>query len=86
MVITKDKPPWRIQRLVKDLQLLTNQCTVFSCVHVYREANNTTDILAKHNHNQDIIQHYYTYNQLPKAAKGSYNLEKMGVRTSDVGK
>ena len=61
----KDKPPWRIQRFIKDLQLLTNQCTVFSCVHVYRKSNNTTDILAKHSHNQDIIQHYYTYNHLP---------------------
>lgn len=79
-LLQKDKPPWIIQRLVKDLQLLTNKCIVFSCAHVYRKANSTTDILEKHSHNQDIIKHYCTYNQLPQDAKGSYFLEKIGVQ------
>ena len=51
-----------------------------SCVHIYREANITTDILFKHSYNQDIVQHYYTYNILPQAAKGSNILEKIGVQ------
>ncbi|WMV41203.1 hypothetical protein MTR67_034588 [Solanum verrucosum] len=43
------------------------------------EANSTADLLAKHSHQQDIEQHYYTSHQLPQAVKGSYLLEKMGV-------
>ena len=60
--------------------MLTNQCILFSCVHIYREANITTNILSKDSHKQYIIQYYYTYNKLPQAQKGSYILKKMGVQ------
>ncbi|KAH0655402.1 hypothetical protein KY285_030284 [Solanum tuberosum] len=50
------------------------------CVHTYREANGTVDLLAKHSHQQDIIQNYYTHHQLPLPVKGSYLLEKLGVQ------
>ncbi|KAG5604654.1 hypothetical protein H5410_026146 [Solanum commersonii] len=43
------------------------------------EANSTTDLLAKHSHQQDIEQHYYTPNQLPHTVKESYLFEKMGA-------
>ncbi|KAH0730025.1 hypothetical protein KY289_001213 [Solanum tuberosum] len=50
------------------------------CVHTYREANATADLLAKHSHQQDIVQNYYTHHQLPLPIKGSYLLEKFGVQ------
>ncbi|WMV30207.1 hypothetical protein MTR67_023592 [Solanum verrucosum] len=45
-----------------------------------REANGTADLLAKHSHQQDIVQNYYTHHQLPLPVKGSYLLEKLGVQ------
>ncbi|KAK4717973.1 hypothetical protein R3W88_016311 [Solanum pinnatisectum] len=74
-------PPWRIQRFVQELQTLVNHCEFLQCVHTYREANSTADFLSKQSHRQDIIQHYYTCNQLPNVARGSYILEKMGVQS-----
>ncbi|KAH0660311.1 hypothetical protein KY289_029059 [Solanum tuberosum] len=50
------------------------------CVHTYREANGTADLLAKHSHQQDIVQNYYTHHQLPLSLKGSYLLEKLGLQ------
>ncbi|KAH0645238.1 hypothetical protein KY284_033122 [Solanum tuberosum] len=50
------------------------------CVHTYREANGTADLLAKHSHQQNIVQNYYTHHQLPLPVKGSYLLEKLGVQ------
>jgi len=73
-------PPWKIQVYIQDLQLLAKQCVFFQCLHTYREANGTADLLAKHSHKHDIVQHYYTHPQLPHAIKGSYLLEKMGVQ------
>ncbi|WMV30195.1 hypothetical protein MTR67_023580 [Solanum verrucosum] len=61
-----------------DSELLTKW--LLQCIHTYREANGATDLLAKHSHLQDIVQHYYTQLQLPHAIKGSYLLEKMGVQ------
>ncbi|KAK4729620.1 hypothetical protein R3W88_022608 [Solanum pinnatisectum] len=80
-ILQNSTPPWKIQRFVEELQILVNQCESFSCVHTYREANNTADFLSKHSHSQDIMQHYYTYTQLPNIARGSYILEKMGVQS-----
>jgi len=74
-------PPWRLSRFVQELHDIAKQCTYVHCVHTYREANNTTDLLSKQSHKQDIIQHYYTPNQLPKAVRGSYILEKMGIQS-----
>ncbi|WMV45633.1 hypothetical protein MTR67_039018 [Solanum verrucosum] len=74
-------PPWRIQKFVQELQKLASQCETFQCNHIYREANSTADTLSKQSHKKDITQHYYTYNQLPYAARGSYILEKMGVQS-----
>ncbi|KAH0655461.1 hypothetical protein KY285_030343 [Solanum tuberosum] len=50
------------------------------CVHTYKEANGTADLLAKHSHQQDIVQNYYTHHQLPLPVKGNYLLEKLGVQ------
>ncbi|WMV40344.1 hypothetical protein MTR67_033729 [Solanum verrucosum] len=50
---------------------------ILECQHVYREANSTADCLAKWSHKFDIVQHYYTKQQLPNLAKGSYQLEEM---------
>ncbi|KAH0700920.1 hypothetical protein KY284_015135 [Solanum tuberosum] len=47
---------------------------------IHREANGTADLLAKHSHQQDIVQNYYTHYQLPLPVKGSYLLEKLGVQ------
>ncbi|KAH0655393.1 hypothetical protein KY285_030275 [Solanum tuberosum] len=48
---------------------------------IHRKANSTADLLAKHSHKHDIVQHYYIAQQLPQAVKGSYLLEKMGVQS-----
>ncbi|WMV41212.1 hypothetical protein MTR67_034597 [Solanum verrucosum] len=71
--------PWRMHRFIQELKTLANQLVCFECLHIYREANGTSDLLAKHSHQNDIEQHYYTPQQLPHAVKGSYLLEKMGV-------
>ena len=52
----------------------------FQCQHIYREANATTDLLAKGSHKMDIIQHFYTPQQLRVAIKGNYILDKMGMQ------
>ncbi|KAK4706537.1 hypothetical protein R3W88_033904 [Solanum pinnatisectum] len=74
-------PPWRMQRLVQELQKHVNKCVFLQCVHIYKEANSTPDFLSKQSHRKDIIQHYYTYTQLPNIVRGSYILEKMGVQS-----
>ncbi|WMV30187.1 hypothetical protein MTR67_023572 [Solanum verrucosum] len=56
-----------------------NQAEVSIPWRMHREANSIADLLAKHSHQQDIEQHYYTPYQLPQTVKGSYLLEKMGV-------
>ncbi|WMV30202.1 hypothetical protein MTR67_023587 [Solanum verrucosum] len=80
-ILQTSTPPWRIQKFVQELQNLVSQCEVFQCNHIYREANSTADFLSKQSHKKDITQHYYIYNQLPHAARGSYILEKMGVQS-----
>jgi len=67
-------PPWRICRLVQELKDFANQCDLSQCVNTYQEANGTSSLLSKQSHKQDIIEHYYTFNQLPKATRGSYIL------------
>ncbi|KAH0695103.1 hypothetical protein KY285_022200 [Solanum tuberosum] len=63
-----------------DSELLTKWLLQVSIPwRMHREANSTADLLAKHSHQNDIEQHYYTPQQLPHAVKGSYLLEKMGV-------
>ncbi|KAH0655606.1 hypothetical protein KY285_030488 [Solanum tuberosum] len=52
---------------------------VLECRHIYREANCTADFLVKWSHKFSRNQHFYTSQQLPPAAKGSYVLEKMGM-------
>ncbi|WMV55209.1 hypothetical protein MTR67_048594, partial [Solanum verrucosum] len=64
---------------IKELQTLISQLDYFQCQHTFREANCTANYLSKWSHNFDITQHYYTFIQLPVAAKGSFLLEKMGV-------
>ncbi|KAG5585275.1 hypothetical protein H5410_045709, partial [Solanum commersonii] len=54
----------RLSSFVQDLQGLAKQSTYLQYVHTYKEANNTADLLSKQSHTQDIIQHYYTTNQL----------------------
>ncbi|KAH0729336.1 hypothetical protein KY289_000524 [Solanum tuberosum] len=78
-ITTTNKPPWKLMQVVSDLQNLTRQCEFFQCRHIYREANCTTDFLAKWSHKFSRNQHFYTIHQLPPAAKGSYVLEKMGM-------
>ena len=52
----------------------------FHCQHVYREENGMADLLAKWSHKMDIIQQFYSSQQLRGAIKGSYILEKMGMQ------
>ncbi|KAK4706503.1 hypothetical protein R3W88_033939 [Solanum pinnatisectum] len=70
-------PPWKLQIFVQEIHTLVSQCVSFQCIQTYREANSTADLLSKQSHKFDIIQQYYTYNQLPNAIRGSYILEKM---------
>lgn len=71
--------PWKIQHHLQELQDRIRQLDDFQCNHTYREANCTSDFLAKWSHKFDIPQHYYVYQQLPMGAKGSYLLEKLGM-------
>lgn len=52
----------------------------FQCKHVYREANGNADLLAKWSDNLDILQHFYTTQQLVGSIRGSYILKKMGIQ------
>ncbi|KAG5576587.1 hypothetical protein H5410_056721 [Solanum commersonii] len=49
-------PPWRIHKYIQELLILAKQCVSFQCVHTYREANGTTDLLAKHSHNKTLYK------------------------------
>ena len=52
----------------------------FQCKHVYRETNGTVDLLAKWSHKMDIIQNFYTTQQLFGEIRGSYILENLGMK------
>jgi len=73
------KPPWSLQQHISPLINTISQLEFFQCRHTYREANSTADFLSKRSHKTDIVHQYYTYQQLPVEAKGSYLLEKMGM-------
>lgn len=73
------KPPWQIQEYTSELQNLTSQLEFFKCIHTYREANYTADALSKWSHQFDIPQHYYVVQQLPKEARGYYNMDKLNM-------
>ncbi|KAH0657989.1 hypothetical protein KY289_026737 [Solanum tuberosum] len=75
----KSKPPWKLQKYITQLHQIITELDFFKCQHTYREANTTADFLSKESHRLDITQHFYTQNQLPAAAKGSFLLEKMGM-------
>ncbi|XP_069154358.1 uncharacterized protein [Solanum lycopersicum] len=72
--------PWRSQPAIQQLQDISKKMEYFQCQHVYREANVTADLLAKWSHKMDIIQHFYTCQQLRGAIIGNYILEKMGMQ------
>ena len=72
--------PWRCAHAIQQLQDLSEKMEFFQCKHVYREANGTADLLAKWSHKMDIIQQFYSSQQLRGAIKGSYILEKMGMQ------
>ncbi|XP_069152141.1 uncharacterized protein [Solanum lycopersicum] len=74
------KIPWRYEDLVQQIQQISMKMEQFHCHHIYREANNTADLLSKWSNNCEIVQHFYTTRQLEGAIKGSYILEKMGVQ------
>ncbi|PHT55029.1 hypothetical protein CQW23_03515 [Capsicum baccatum] len=73
------QPPWRLDTDLRELQNLVSQLESFQSRHVHREANYTADALSKYSHHYDITQHYYTHQQLPRAAKGFFILEKLGT-------
>ena len=72
--------PWRSQQDIQQLQDISKNMEYFQCQHIYREANATADLLAKGSHKMDIIQHFYTPQQLRGAIKGNYILDKMGMQ------
>ncbi|PHT27304.1 hypothetical protein CQW23_33091 [Capsicum baccatum] len=73
------QPPWRLDTDILELQKLVSQLESFQSRHVYREANYTADALSKYSHHYDITQQYYTHQQLPRAAKGYFILDKLGT-------
>ena len=72
--------PWRSQQTVQQIQDISRKLDYFQCKHVYREANSTADLLAKWCHNLNILQHFYTTQQLFGSIRGSYILDKMGIQ------
>lgn len=72
--------PWRCQQYVQHIHQITKKLHHFQCQHIYREANSTTDLLAKWSHSIEIPQHFYTTRQLKGTIRGSYILEKMGIQ------
>ena len=73
------KTPWRCQHNVQQILQIRSKLHYFHCQHIYREANNTADLLAKWSHTMDIPQHFYTSQQLKGTIRGSYILEKMDI-------
>ena len=69
--------PWRCQHSIQQIQAISKKLDHFECIHVYREANATADLLSKGSHQMDIIQHFYTTQQLNGPIRGSYILDKM---------
>ena len=71
--------PWRCQQIIQQIQDIGRKLEHFECIHVYREVNGTADLLSKWSHKLDIIQHFYTVQQLIGAIRGSYILDKIGI-------
>lgn len=68
-----------LQDCITDLQGLIRQVDFFTCTHVYREANYIADALSKKSHQLDIPKHYYVQQQLPKEARGYFNMDKLNL-------
>ena len=72
--------PWRYQQTIEQIQDIGRKMNHFECQHVYREVNGTGDLLSKWSHKLDILQHFYTSQQLIGSIRGSYILDKLGTQ------
>lgn len=72
--------PWRYQQTIEHIQDIGRKMDHFECQHVYREVNGTADLLSKWSHKLDILQHFYTPQQLIGSIRGSYILDKLGTQ------
>lgn len=78
-ITTNSEVPWSLFQFVNDLKEVVSQFSCLQCHHTCREANDTADMMSKWSHRFDIIQHYYTYQQLPSRSKSAYLLDRLGM-------
>ncbi|KAK4707011.1 hypothetical protein R3W88_033425 [Solanum pinnatisectum] len=68
---------WLLQIGYRNLMDLIRQASRFKCKHTYREANTVADLLSKESHKMTSPSMYNSSQQLPKEAKGYYQLDIM---------
>lgn len=78
-ITNSNNVPWSLHLFIWDLKELLLQLSSFRCYHTYREANTTTDMLAKWSHKLDVVQNYYVYQQFPAKVRGAFLLDKLGM-------
>ncbi|XP_060211737.1 uncharacterized protein LOC132639298 [Lycium barbarum] len=71
--------PWNLQMVVMDIRTSLESFEDFKIQHCFREANKVADTLANTGLecNQNIW--YTDFTQLPRQAKGEFNLDKLGL-------
>lgn len=53
--------PWQLFQFITELNEFTHQLSTFQTQHMYKEANNSVDLLTKWSHRLDENQHFYAY-------------------------
>ncbi|XP_070056771.1 uncharacterized protein [Nicotiana tomentosiformis] len=74
---------YKMNNLIESTSQMLDEANV-NTLHCYREANQVTDYLAKLASSTNIESYFFTFQQLPKGAKGPFQLDKsqmLSVRT-----
>lgn len=71
--------PWAIVYIVKHIKCLLASFQQARISHIFREGNNMADSLANWAVATESSADFTTFDELPKAAKGAFLLDKMGL-------
>ncbi|KAK4729613.1 hypothetical protein R3W88_022601 [Solanum pinnatisectum] len=77
VILEVDSQLLSIHAHVQQVMDLIRQASRFQCKHIYREANTVADLLSKESHKMTSSSIYNSSQQLPKEARGYYQLDIM---------
>ncbi|XP_075103462.1 uncharacterized protein LOC142178041 [Nicotiana tabacum] len=80
MIIDKQANNYKLLHIIMDISQILSQANVIVS-HYFREANNVSNYLAKSAKNSQQGSFYYTFEDLPRGAKGPFMLDKFQMPT-----